>query len=75
MDPVGKQGKIAGNKYRVSFQKCLDQKVGDLDGGFNKKSGTRSSGGDTKDGYTKYQGSVKGKTKHTYGVDGRGDAD
>ena len=74
MDPVGKQGKIAGNQYRVTFQKCLDQKVGSLDGGFNTKSGTRKADGSGTN-ESKYQGGVSGKHKHTYGVDGKGDSD
>ena len=72
MDPVGTQKKIAGNEDRYAFQKNLDKKVGDLDGGFNTKSGTRKAGGDGV-GESKMQGTVKGKTTHTYGVDGKND--
>ena len=72
MDPVGVQKKIAGSDYRETFQKKLDQKVGNLDGGFNTKSGTRKADGDGV-GEADYQGTVKGKTTHTYGVDGKND--
>ena len=61
MDPVGKQGKISGNEYRVGSQKLLDNggaKSG-YDGGFNKKSGTR--GGKFS---TSWQGNSSPNPKH-----------
>ena len=69
MDPVGAQGKIKGSWLRVSMDKRLEN-VGDLGGGFNKKSGTHS--GKFQDSW---QGKTKGKTKHTYGVGGKNDND
>ena len=69
IDPVGKQGKIPGGWMRVSMDKRLEN-VGDLGGGFNKKSGTR--GGSFSDSW---QGKTKGGTKHTYGKNGKNDSD
>lgn len=64
MDPVGPQKKISGSKHAEHFQKLLDEKLTDFGGGFNEKSGTRK----TSEGRVEadFQGTVKGKTKHTY---------
>jgi len=73
MDPIGSQSKISGSEHNVSKQKNLDKKVGDLGGGFNTSSGKRkSAGGKLESGW---QGKVKGKIVHTYGVDGQNDED
>ena len=73
MDPIGSQKKIDGSQHNVSKQKNLDKKVGGLDGGFNTKSGTRKAdNGKLESGW---QGKVKGKITHTYGVDGQNDED
>lgn len=79
MDPVGPQ-----QSKKSSTPKVLSQRKGmydtwesnapkDLDGGFNTKSGTRRA--DSPRQYDKWQGTTKGKTKHTYGVHGQNDPD
>lgn len=64
MDPIGPQKKIASSSHNVSKQKNLDAKVPDLDGGFNSKSGTHSAADGKLE--SRWQGTVRGKTKHTY---------
>lgn len=61
--------KIDPNGGNISSQKkgLLKNPGKDFDGGFNKKSGTHSSSKGKLEG--RWQGSTKGKTKHTYGVD------
>lgn len=75
MDPCGKQKKIKSDSEHVSFAKLLEGGGGDgnYGGGFNKKSGTRTTY-KARD-YDKYKGTVKGATKHTYGVNGENDND
>lgn len=50
----------------VSSQKkgLLKNPGKDFDGGFNAKAGTRRSEAPKKDGYSKWQGTVKGKIRH-----------
>lgn len=55
---AGKQDKIAGGSYRVSMDK-RHENVGDLGGGFNKKSGTRKGSFSTS-----WQGKSKAKNTH-----------
>lgn len=70
MDPVGKQKRIPSNEYHVSWQKLVsnDTKGGGAkdkyDGNRNMKSGTHPA----REGKleSKWQGTVKGGTKHTY---------
>ena len=70
IDPVGSQRKIPSSEMNVRHQKLIDKKVGKLGGGFNTSSGTR--GGKFS---TSWEGQTKGKTKHTYGVNGNDDKD
>lgn len=68
-DPIGKQGKIKSDEYHPGFQKLVDGggSKSKYDGDRNMSSGTRAA----HDGKleSKWQGSVKGKTKHTYGAE------
>lgn len=70
MDPIGRQKKIAGNSKNYQKTKLGEENSwesnapSDLGGGFNKKSGTRRA--DNPSVEDKWQGTVKGKTKHTY---------
>ncbi len=79
MDPVGRQGRIKGNSKGYLKEKLGENNSwesnapSDLGGGFNTRSGTRKAAG-TLNG-DEWQGTVKGKTKHTYGVDGKNDPD
>ncbi len=72
MDPVGVQKKIKSDEYHVAWQKLLDG-GGDKSsyGGGLKMESThkKTSSGEA---YEQDQGTVKGKTTHTYGVDGKG---
>lgn len=70
MDPIGPQTKSYPNtkghqKTKLGEDNSWESNAPkDLGGGFNTKCGTRkSSGGKIED---KWQGTVKGKTKHTY---------
>ena len=57
---AGPQSKIPGGSYRVSMDKRYEN-IGDLGGGFNKKSGTRKT-----QFSDSWSGKTKGATKHTY---------
>lgn len=59
---AGVQSKIPGGSMRVTMDKRHENVKGS--GGFNKKSGTRSSTFSTS-----WHGTTKGKTKHTYKAD------
>ena len=66
MDPVGKQKKVGSSGYHQGFQKLLS-------GGGSKKSysgtlGGRSTRAADAQGRAegKFQGTVKGRTKHTF---------
>lgn len=74
MDPIGPQKKIKSDEYRVNFQKVLDNggSKKDYDGISFPKSTRAADEGKLED---RWQGKVKGKIKHTYGVDGRNDND
>ena len=77
MDPIGKQKSIQGNSKNHLKEKLGEENSWesnapkDLGGGFNKKSGTRKF----EEGHmeSEWQGTVKGKTTHTYAVDGKND--
>ena len=69
-DPVGRQKRISGDNYRQSFQKLVDDPAPkNLDGGFNKKSGTRGADIKTTPSKVKdWQGKSGGNTTHkSYG--------
>ena len=70
IDPVGSQKKIPGSEQSVSRQKLQDGGGAkkSYGGGFNTKSGTSSTKFSTS-----WQGTTKGATKHTYGVNGKSD--
>ena len=73
MDPVGKQSKIKDGQYHVGWQKLLDGGGAKSSYGHTKstESGTRKAVGGVVE--SKWQGTVKGKTVHTYAVDGKND--
>lgn len=60
--------------HRISLQKLIDG-GGEKDNyGFNVKGGKTKNVGNG-EAYKQDQGKVRGKTKHTYGVNGENDAD
>lgn len=68
MDPVGPQKKIKSNEMNVHSQKLMDSPAKkNLGGGFNTSSGTRAAD-KLSSTNEKFQGTVKGKTKHTYKI-------
>lgn len=71
-DPVGPQKKIKSSEYHVSFQKLIDGGgTKDSYGGvLSHTSGKTKKGESTEQGYREFQGTVKGKITHTYGVNG-----
>lgn len=64
MDPVGNQKKISGGEMNVRRQKLIDGGGKNKGRQFNHESGTRTSKFSTS-----WQGTTKGKTKHTYKAD------
>lgn len=75
MDPCGPQKKIKSNEYHASFEKLINGggAKSDYKGGLTIESThKKSSSGQA---YDADQGTTKGATKHTYGVDGKGDSD
>jgi len=72
MDPVGKQSKIPSNEYRKTFEKKLSGggAKSNYDGISFPSSTRKASASDSK-----WQGKVRGATKHTYGVNGENDPD
>lgn len=74
-DPIGPQPKIASDQYHVGWQKLLDGggAKSRYEGQRNMESATRKSSGGKLE--SEWQGKTKGKTTHTYGVNGKNDPD
>lgn len=70
MDPIGKQKRIKSDQYHEGFEKLLDKggAKSKYEGDRNMRSGTHPA----REGKleSKWQGTVKGKTTHTYKKDG-----
>lgn len=65
MDPVGRQSKISSKEHGVHIQKLID-------GGGQKSSygvGPKNSGTYRTTFSTTWEGTTKGKIKHTYGAE------
>lgn len=60
--------------HRISLQKLIDGGGGDGDYGW-KAPGGKTKKVDSGEAYKQDQGKVKGKTTHTYGVNGENDND
>ena len=69
MDPIGPQKKIKSNQHNERFEKLVDGggAKNRYEGERNMSSGTRGADKGRMEG--KWQGTVKGKTKHTFGVE------
>lgn len=74
MDPCGPQKKINSDSYHVGFEKLLSGGGQKSNYGFDVKGGKTRQIEQGED-YKQDQGKVKGKTKHTYGVNGENDKD
>ena len=74
MEPVGTQKKIKSDNHRVFLQKLLDNggSKSNYDG-MSYPRNTRSTS--NYDRGNDFQGKVRSKTKHTYGVNGKNDPD
>lgn len=71
MDPIGVQKKVKDGQYHASWQKLLDGGGAKekYQGQRNMSSGTNKAEKGSVE--SKWQGTVKGETKHTYGVGGK----
>ena len=65
MDPVGPQKKIKSDEHNVRIQKLIDGGGKNKGRQFNHKSGTR----DNSKFQREWEGTTKGKTKHTFRAD------
>ena len=72
MDPIGVQKKMSGNSHKVSLDKLISGggSKNNYDG-ISYPKNTRSTS--NYDRGNDFQGKVRGKTKHTYGVNGEND--